>query len=364
MTGAAHGRLRLPGRWRGAPALAAVLVAGCTAFQDMRPERLQPEQVEKMRTQLTPPEQAGFNAYRLGSQVISFSAKSWLDGDEAATLPMINALDRGETHVIVEALLNEKVRVPVTLDTGSESDVLSPSLVDKLKMPLFDMGKDTMTVRGVGGSQQAFPGALASLRLGGCVIHNSIAVVLTEQHRAYTLGFFGGGAVDSGILGLNALGRFRWVTFDWHRRKVTFGRAGAYSPDLKKLVETVPFERAGGKLISKGKIAKGNKTEDVDFILDTGSDDVVMVPQPMAERMGLLDPFAGERARRWITGLGGSYRAAPVLVGYVQLGRLKFVRASGHTVPSTTRALLGNKLMRKFKTTFDFAQSKLVFENP
>ncbi|MBI5394448.1 MAG: aspartyl protease family protein [Verrucomicrobia bacterium] len=344
-------------------AAAALALAGCAAFQDTRIERLPDAQVEQMSAARAPSETAGFTTLKMGDEVVSFLAKSWLDGDAVTTLRMINAFDRGDTHAIVEAVLAENVRVPMTVDTGAEADVLSPSLVDKLKLPLFDTGKQPLIVRGVAGEQQAFAGGLSSLRLGGAVIHNDVVQVLTEQHRQYTLGLFGGKAADSGILGLNTLQRFRWVTFDWRRRTVTFGRVGEHAPDPKKFVDAIPFRRAGGKLVATGAICRVKAVEPVDFLLDTGSDDAVMLAAPLAQKLGLLDPFAQKANRTWITGLGGTYRGVPFLTTYVQLGRVRFIKAGGHTIPSTLGALFGNKLMRSYKTTFDFANKKMVFEN-
>jgi len=344
-------------------ATAALALAGCAAFQDTRIERLPEEQVRQMSAARAPSEAAGFTTLKMGDQAISFLAKSWLEGDAVTTLRMINAFDRGDTHPIVEAVLAGDVRVPMTVDTGAEADVLSPSLVDKLKLPLFDTGGQPLIVRGVAGQQEAFAGGLSSLRLGGIVIRNDVVQVLTEQHRQYTLGLFGGKAADSGILGLNTLQRFRWVTFDWKRRVLTLGRVGEYAHEPKKLVDAIPFRRAGGKLRAAGAICRGQAVEPVEFILDTGSDDAVMLPAPLAEKLGLLDPFAPHQNRTWITGLGGTYRGASFITSCVQLGRIRFIKVAGHTIPGTLSPLFGNKLMRKYKTTFDFAQKRMVLEH-
>lgn len=342
---------------------AALALAGCAAFQDTRIERLPEAQVQQMSASRAPSEAAGFTTLKMGDEVVSFLAKSWLDGDAVTTLRMVNAFDRGDTHPIVEAVLAGSVRVPMTVDTGAEADVLSPSLVDKLKLPLFDTGRQPFIVRGVAGEQQAFAGGLSSLQLGGAVIHNDVVQVLTEQHRQYTLGLFGGKAADSGILGLNTLQRFRWVTFDWKRRALTLGRVGEYAHEPKKLVDAIPFHRAGGKLRAAGAICRVQAVEPVEFILDTGSDDAVMLPAPLAQKLGLLDPFAPHQNRTWITGLGGTYRGSPFMTSYVQLGRIRFIKAGGHTIPSAIGPLFGNKLMRKYKTTFDFANKRMVLEN-
>ena len=65
--------------------------------------------------------------------------------------------------------------------------------------------------------------------------------------------------------------------------------------------------------------------------------------------------------RRWITGLGGSYVGSPFVANVVKVGRLQFMRVAGHTIPDNIGGILGNKLMREFKTTFDFAHGRLVF---
>lgn len=338
------------------------LFCGCAGLQDARSERLSPASVEQMRLHQVQPEIAGYKAMKVGEHAISYLAHSWLDGAETTTLPMTDAMGRGDTHAMVEAVLNDGVRVPMLVDTGAASDVLSPSLVEKLKLPLFDTGKETATVRGVGGVQAVFPGGLAKLRLGGVEVHNTVVVVLTEQYRQYALGIFRGQTMDNGIIGMTTLGRFRWVTFDWRRRQLTLGRGGDYKPDERKLADSIPFDVIYGKLVVSAEINKANRRTSVSLMLDTGSDDEVMLPMKVAQELQLFDSASPPANRRWITGVGGSYIGSPFVAGAVRIGRLQFMKVNGHTVPDEICGVLGNKLMREFKTTFDFARRRLVFE--
>jgi len=331
-------------------------------LEDTRSERLPAANVAQLKAQRVQPEIVGFGTTRIGNTAISFTAHSWVDGAETTTLPMIDALNQGDSHAMVDAVLNDGVHVPMMVDTGAGSDVISPSLVEKLKLPLFDIGDQTTTVRGVGGEQASFPGGLSKLRLGGIEIHNSVVVVLTEQNRQYGLGLIRGQTVDSGILGMSTLGRFRWVTFDWRRRKLTLGRVGDYQPDALKLADSVPFNVVFGKLVVTAEVSKGGQKTSVNLMLDTGSDDEMMLPMKVAQDLKLFDTMGSPSNRRWITGLGGSYVGSPFVTGAVKIGRLQFMRVSGHTMPDNIGGVFGNKLMREFKTTFDFAHRRLVFE--
>jgi len=340
-----------------------LLFCGCAGLQDARSERLPAANVEQLRAQRVQPEIVGFGTMKVSENVISFMAHSWLDGAETTTLPMTDAMGRGDTHAMVEAVLNDGVRVPMLVDTGAASDVLSPSLVEKLKLPLFDTGNQTATVRGVGGEQAVFPGGLSKMRLGGIEVHNSVVVVLTEQYRQYGLGMFRGQTVDSGIIGMTTLGRFRWVTFDWRRRQLTLSRVGDYKPDERKLADSIPFDVVYGKLVVNAEVIKAAKKSSLSLMLDTGSDDEMMLPMKVAQEMELFDLSAPPASRRWITGVGGSYVGSPFAVNAVKIGRVQFMKVNGHTVPDTICGVLGNKLMREFKTTFDFVRRRLVFEN-
>lgn len=144
---------------------AVLLLCGCAGLQDARSERLPPTSVEQMRAHRVQPEIVGFGTMKAGANTISFMAHSWVDGAETTTLPMTDAMSRGDTHAMVDAVLNDGVRVPMLVDTGAASDVLSPSLVEKLKLPLFDTGNETATVRGVGGEQAVFPAGCRSCGL-------------------------------------------------------------------------------------------------------------------------------------------------------------------------------------------------------
>ncbi len=343
--------------------IALLSLCGCSGLQDARSERLPPTSVEQMRAQRVQPEIVGFSAMKVGDSAISFMAHSWVDGAETTTLPMTDAMNRGDTHAMVDVVLNGKLRVPMLVDTGAASDVLSPSLVDKLKLPLFDTGNQTATVRGVGGEQAVFPGGLSKMQLGGIEVHNSVVVVLTEQYRQYGLGMFRGETVDNGIIGITTLSRFRWVTFDWKRRQLTLGRVGDYKPNERKLADMVPFTMVYGKLVVSAEINKAKKKSTLGLMLDTGSDDEIMVPMKVAHDLELFDVSAPPTNRRWISGVGGSYVGSPFVVNVVKIGRLQFMKVSGHTVPDSICGVFGNKLMRQFKTTFDFAHQKMVFEH-
>jgi predicted aspartyl protease len=332
-------------------------------LQDTRSERLPQDNIEHLKAQRVQPEIVGYGAKKIGGNAVTFMAHSWIDGAETTTLPMIDALGHGDTHAIVEAVLNDGVKVPMIVDTGAASDVLSPSLVDKLKLPLFDIGDSTPTVRGMGGDQACFPGGLSKMRLGGIELHNTVVVVLTEQYRQYGLGLIRGQQVDSGIIGMSTLGRFRWVTFDWRRRQLTFGRAGDYRPDPRKLADSIPFDVIYSKLVVTAQVSKANRKTSLGLMLDTGSDDELMMPTKVAQDLMLYDIVAPPTHRQWITGLGGSYMGAPFVAASLKLGRLQFLRVNGHTTPDNISGVLGNKLMRGFKTTFDFAHQRLVLEN-
>jgi hypothetical protein len=190
-----------------------------------------------------------------------------------------------------------------------------------------------------------------------------VVVVLTEQYRQYGLGMFRGQTLDNGIIGMTTLGRFRWVTFDWRRRQLTLGRVGDYKPDERKLADVVLFDVVYGKLIVNAEVTKATRKSSLSLMLDTGSDDEMMVPMKVAQELQLFDASSPPANRRWITGVGGSYIGSPFVAGAVRIGRLQFMRVNGHTVPDNICGVLGNKLMREFKTTFDFARRRLVFEN-
>lgn len=339
------------------------LLCGCAGLQDARSERLPQTSVDQMRAHRVQPEIAGYTATKIGESTISYMAHSWLDGAETTTLPMTDAMGRGDTHAMVDVVLNDGVRVPMLVDTGAASDVLSPSLVEKLKLPLFDTGSQAATVRGVGGEQAVFPGGLSKMRLGSIEVHNTVVVVLTEQYRQYGLGMIRGQAMDSGIIGMTTLSRFRWVTFDWRRRQLTLGRVGDYKPSERKLADVIPFDVVYGKLVVPAEIIKAGKRSSLSLMLDTGSDDEMMLPMKVAQGMELFDASSPPTHRRWITGVGGSYVGSPFVVTSLKIGRVQFMRVSGHTVPDNICGVLGNKLMREFKTTFDFAHRRLVFEN-
>ena len=92
---------------------------------------------------------------------------------------------------------------------------------------------------------------------------------------------------------------------------MTLGRVGDYKPDEQKLADAVPFTAVYGKLVVGAEINKAKKKSSLSLMLDTGSDDEMMVPMKVAQELELFDLSAPPTNRRWITGVGGSYVGSP-----------------------------------------------------
>ena len=88
--------------------VALLSLCGCGGLQDARSERLPPTSVEQMRAQRVQPEIVGFSAMKVGENTISYMAHSWVDGAETTTLPMTDAMNRGDTHAMVDVVLNAR----------------------------------------------------------------------------------------------------------------------------------------------------------------------------------------------------------------------------------------------------------------
>lgn len=121
--------------------------------------------------------------------------------------------DQGTKNVLVEALLNDKVKSILVVDTGASLVVLSRRIGDELGLDLTDTKKDVMELKFADGrSAMAKAVVLSSVNIQDIEVKNVMAAVMLEQLPDPRL--------RDGLLGMSFLNRFN-LKMDMKDMKMT-----------------------------------------------------------------------------------------------------------------------------------------------
>jgi len=136
-----------------------------------------------------------------------------------AGLPVTLPVRFSQREIFVEVKLNGREYL-MMLDTGAGITVVDQPVAEALRLP----PGETFNLLGASGPGAASVTRLASLQMGSVTLRD-VQVAVTDLGLIRLIG----GSRFGGILGFNALNRFR-VTVDYHRRTVTLERPGGELP--------------------------------------------------------------------------------------------------------------------------------------
>ncbi|MDP2929628.1 MAG: retropepsin-like aspartic protease [Candidatus Omnitrophota bacterium] len=138
--------------------------------------------------------------------------ENWMDDEKAKktvegrTAKQINITrEPGGKGIVVEVLLNNKVKVNLVLDTGASIIALSPKVGEELGIDLSDVKKDIMEMRLADGSKTAAKAImLDSVKVQDVEVKNVKAAIMLDQVPAI--------GVTEGLLGMSFLSKFNLKT--------------------------------------------------------------------------------------------------------------------------------------------------------
>ena len=269
-----------------------------------------------------------------------------------AGLPVTLPVRFSQREIFVEVKLNGREYL-MMLDTGAGITVVDQPVAEALRLP----PGETFNLLGASGPGAASVTRLASLQMGSVTLRD-VQVAVTDLGLIRLIG----GSRFGGILGFNALNRFR-VTVDYHRRTVTLERPGGELPPGRAI--TTEFFGATPMLeVEVEDIGK------VPMLLDTGAA-MSILPAESGQQWQPYRP-ASLGLTLGVGGAGNVPRAA----------RAGFVRLAGETIRGVTLmfsspapkgapvqilseagfGLLGNNLLRHFRLTIDYPMRTVVLQ--
>ena len=126
--------------------------------------------------------------------------------------------DESGKHIIAEALLNDKVKAVLMMDTGASIIVLSKRIGDELGLDTTDTGKDVMVLKLADGrTTNAKAIVLDSVKIGDVEAKKIMAAVLLDQLPDPSF--------KDGLLGMSFLSRFN-IKMDLKTMKMSLEKLG------------------------------------------------------------------------------------------------------------------------------------------
>jgi predicted aspartyl protease len=252
-------------------------------------------------------------------------------------------------QVEVQVSVNGDAPVWFILDTGAEFSILDEALVHRLGLLPYSH-LDRQFARGV------------SLRLGSIEMKDQEVMILSlESFRRQRRSIVG-------IIGYDLFKRYV-VAINYAARTVSLHEPRSYHPDRSS--SAIPIASADRLVTVPVAITlEDSTTIKATVILDTGAAQALILRHPFAESHGLL-----ERAATHPTTRAGSIETNTVTFARLPVRQLAmggfsfrnpvlrlYMSATGAGGDTSTDGALGNEVLRRFTTTFDYSRGRLYLQ--
>ena len=267
-------------------------------------------------------------------------------------------------HIMVDCSVNGRPPVWFMFDTGADVSVVNSARLEEYGLSAFGAS----TASGGGNSASVSFTTVPSLKIGAAELvgQRNTVMDLTGLERVY-------GMPLGGILGYDFASRFVIVVdYDQHMFHFHVPRPGAGVPRGDR----VPFLLEGGHPHVHGTISVDDSASiEADFIVDSGAAESANLTTPFVRANQLL-----QRARRKPTAapsvMAGSEKqffAQTSVRGHLKTLRLgnTLVReipvnlqqgSSGMYASTSFSGTIGERILRRFTTTYDYPHSAIVLE--
>jgi len=348
-------------------AVALLALAGCASRPEFATPSLSSTQLAELQKKAQAPEALGIGVWRQGGATMLRGVN-----ELSATGTVRVSLSRVETGKpfepggkfavpVVLATVNGHDGVRLMLDSGSNQSLCGYDLARSLELiPIAGLG--AVGARGIGGSVENQPALAASVRVGGLELRKLVTMIGPDVQAMRVQQFWGSSRVF--LLGVNLLRGLSYLTVDSLRGVVVFGVGESYRTDgTNRFVTHVPLSWQNN-LPCVSLMVDGQGP--YPCILDTGGNYGLLLPRAEATKLGYWRPGMGKVGTS--TGVAGASLAATYNVKRATLGGATLVGVPGRTIvvgpePVGGQMLIGNEVLRRYRTTFDFKNQRFWLEN-
>ena len=264
--------------------------------------------------------------------------------------------EENDGHIFLQARINDSGPLWFGLDTGAIRSVIDTNHAQALGLR-FD---GTQQVGGAGGYEEASIIKGVSIKLPGAELFNQTAwaLPLNALSEAHCCDM-------AGIIGYELFSHFV-VEVDY-----ATGFLNLYEPTsyrYRGAGETIPLGLQDGEIYIPGKVTvAGLNTFDGQFVVDTGSNNTLLLARDFVEEHKLLD-FVGPTLKARGGGVGGEVQMAIGRVKHLQVGRFvvdnpitAFVKV-GEIAEAGKAGNIGGRFLRRFKVIFDYSRRQMILE--
>jgi len=252
-------------------------------------------------------------------------------------------------QIEVQVSVNGDTPVWFILDTGAEFSILDQELVHRLGLTT-DPHLGRQFARGV------------SLRLGAVEMKDQEVMVFSlESFRRQ-------GRSIAGVLGYDLFRRYV-VSIDYSARTLALHEPRTYRPSPS--ATSIPIVFADHTVTVPVTVTLDDSTTiTATVILDTGAAQALILRHPFAESHGLLERAASHPTTRAGSLETNTVTFARLPVRALAMGGFSFrdpvlrlyMSATGAGGDTSTDGALGNEVLRRFTTTFDYSRGRLYLQ--
>ena len=285
----------------------------------------------------------------LGSKQILYK----LEGEEETSVSFSLTNDR---PVIRLRINKEKEFFNFVLDTGSGISVISNETAKKLGLRPIARGGKARAIGGEGKFEIVY-GFLRDVGIGGVKIKN-VPVYIREFHSKNE-------KID-GYIGLSLISKFL-TTIDYGNSQFSLKKTSAAASAEENSLY-LPLRITSGGYLS-GEVQLEGIEAPLNFIVDTGAS-ISVISDELAETKELSRFLRAEKMR--VVGAAGVTEDVPsFLLPRVTFGKhsresIKAIALDLDVINETAgfeqRGILGGNFLKNYRLTFDFANSKVIFD--
>jgi hypothetical protein len=358
--------------WKSTTAALLLSVVGCATYV-RHPVPLALPRLERLAKNAQAPAALGLET-RETDNGIAFGNTHSIPLGSRGSISFSGRLTGRNTRIpIIEARINDRL-VAALIDTA-----MSESLVDystavrtdirPVSVSRFRSGQSSGFLRRFATAPVGAVGYITSyarsVGLGNLRVYNVLMGVIDDRRGTDALQWIQHPHVEA-ILGDRFLRSFARVTIDFPGETVRFDTTGAYRPDPRKLVGAAQFDPRARLPAVRGVL---DKRLAFPVVLNSGGDYGLLLPRRIGRELKIDEriPQAAfqeamrENPRLPLIDLG---EKTIDLSGFDLEHVPTVLSAEPETANDASYALLGHKVLRRFKVTIDYGAGVIYFEEP
>ena len=264
--------------------------------------------------------------------------------------------EEDDGHIFLQARINDSPPIWFGLDTGAIRSVIDTGRAQALGLRF----EGRQQVGGAGGTEEALIVKGISVKLPGVELSNQTIWALPLEALSVA-----NGRKMAGIIGYELFSHFV-VDVDYAAKYISLYEPESYR--YRGSGESIPLTLRDGEIYVPAKVTvAGHDVLEGQFVIDTGSNNTLMLAKSFVEDHKLLD-FIGQTLPARGGGIGGEIQIAVGRATNLRLGNFvvnnpvtAFIKVGEIAEPGMA-GNIGGRLLRRFRVIFDYSRRRMILE--